>query len=158
MRGTSAAPRLATIETLCEALASGHVGDRTLGGCIVELAGEAVRIYREPGREGLQTLHLVPGAWSVWDARFRVWVAAGTAASVTVCALGEDFTRLRKEMASARMLPYRAGRCLPAFWVAGRLAAVPSLGWSEGDAAESFGRELPLFSVEPLVRGAGARV
>jgi tRNA(Ile)-lysidine synthase len=158
MRGASPVPRLAAVEAMCDALASGHVGDRTLGGCIVELARDAVRIYREPGRAGLPTLELVPGDWAVWDARFKVRVAAGVADRVTVRAVGEDFARLRKEAPSARMMPFRGGRCLPAFCVAGQLVAVPSLDWSEGDAAARFGREVPLFSVEPLVRGSGARV
>jgi hypothetical protein len=88
-----------------------------------------VTVERETGREPPAELTLRPGASARWDGRF--WVENRTGAdTVTVGPLGEEEAReLRRQGAIAADVSPRVASLVPAFRCAGKLVAVPSLGF-----------------------------
>jgi hypothetical protein len=86
-------------------------------------------ICREPGRAD-PALTLPAGAWRRWDGRFLV---RAEAPGLIVGPLGHAaFARLRRVVETA--IPASVAASLPAFIRAGRLVAVPGLGWAEAGA------------------------
>jgi tRNA(Ile)-lysidine synthase len=141
--------RLAKLESLIARMGEADFEAATLGGCIVERHGEAIRVLREPGRARLPELALAPGAVAVWDRRFRVAAARELDAPVVVRALGAPgFAKLRPQLKGA-LPPARAAAGLPAFWQNGELLAVPSLSGLLA-APAAWGRNSRLFSAEFL--------
>lgn len=130
---------LSQIETLVDGLAMvadarSDMPATTLGGCIIDAIAErgmieaVVRIFREPGCNGLPTLVLEAGESGDWDRRFRFSASAALDAPIAVAALGHEgwahLKRDRLDLADIR-LPARAAQTLPAIWQDGRLRAVP---------------------------------
>lgn len=138
MRGGDGAAELSAVEALAERLRAESVIDKpvTLAGCIIQPMRKAGRtaptitIFREPDRPGtLPTIALAPGQSAIWDARFRVQIAAGHSGTVEVSALGRD--RGAFEQASdclARSgFPIASFGALPCFRSHGHILAVPAL-------------------------------
>jgi tRNA(Ile)-lysidine synthase len=147
--GGQAVPvRLAKLEHLLEQLSRTGFKGATLGGCAVVRHADALWVYREAGRFRPPELFLEPGAFEIWDRRFRVGVAAKLSAIVSVRPLGgAAFARLRRELPPDTQLPpARAAVTLPAFWHQEKLICVPALNWT--DAA--WGRKSGLCSAEFL--------
>jgi len=64
---------LGIVERLREALVSGDVSKaRTILGCVVRNAAGKVTVAREPGRQSLPAVTLLPGQRVVWDQRFVI--------------------------------------------------------------------------------------
>jgi hypothetical protein len=117
----------------------------TLARALITAGHAAVAVEREPGREPLPELVLMPGNATLWDGRFRVSVAPGfSGGPVEVRPLGEAGVReLRRRGALAREASMRAAAQVPSFWLEGRLLAVPSLAYwaaphSEGELSAAF--------------------
>ena len=149
--GQDETARLAKLEALVERMQQPDFEGATLGGCIVARNAGDICVFREPGRGGLPELELAPGAFAVWDRRFRVGAVLKIATPVIVRALGpEGFARLRRHLkAGADIPPARAAATLPAFWQDGELLDVPSLAHLPG-ASATWGRESGLCSAEFL--------
>jgi tRNA(Ile)-lysidine synthase len=134
---------LGKLEPIAAAIAEGGAARRwTLARALVTAESAAVLVEREPGREPLPELTLMPGDSAVWDGRFRVTVAPTFAGGpVQVHALGEASARdLRQRGAAGKQAPVRAAALVPSFWLEGRLVAVPSLAyWAAGHAEGGLG-------------------
>ncbi|MFN0024808.1 MAG: tRNA lysidine(34) synthetase TilS [Parvularculaceae bacterium] len=98
-------------------------GRGSLGGAIVERAGRALDIMREPagvlgrrGERGLAPITLEPGARLLWDRRFIILNPFDTAAQVR--AIGAAANRLGSERRAALS-------AAPGLWRNGALAAFP---------------------------------
>jgi len=129
---------LAGLELVAEACTGAVTGSWTLARAKITATGERVLIEREPGREALPELTLLPGEAALWDGRYRVRAGPGLAAPVVVRALGADGVRqVRQSLALPPGAPIGALRALPAFWRAGALAAVPPLAVWADDAARA---------------------
>jgi tRNA(Ile)-lysidine synthase len=100
---------------------------RTLGGAVVERRGPRFMIYREIGRQGLETVTLVPGRQTVWDRRFRIAAEEALPAGMTVGALGEEGRQAIG--ARAGTVPAGALAALPAIRRGTAILAVPSIGY-----------------------------
>jgi tRNA(Ile)-lysidine synthase len=118
------------VARICEAGAAAS-GRWTLARALITADRAAVQVEREPGRQPLPELTLMPGNEAWWDGRFRVGVAPGFAGEpVEVRALGAAGARdLRNRVALATEASLRAAALVPSFWLEGRLLAVPSLAW-----------------------------
>lgn len=85
-------------------------------------------------------------AGAVWDRRFRL-VTNNLPTGATLGALGEEAAAVRR-----RVLPDSIARGLPALRIAGKLAAVPHLGY----VADSFDRDVRIVFAPPSpLTGAG---
>jgi tRNA(Ile)-lysidine synthase len=131
--GAARPAQLAQIEDLETVMLAGRPVARTLGGCIVSQGRTTLRIYREPEREGLPEVALLPGEDVLWDWRFRVrygdTVSDGVAPQpVVVRPLGlSAYATLRGELAPGLRPPARAAAGLPSIWRGGSLVAAPAL-------------------------------
>jgi tRNA(Ile)-lysidine synthase len=125
-------PRSAAVEALLTGLLKAETGiKRTLAGVVVERRPQRIRFYREAGRAGLPSVPVTPGQAIPWDHRFRIEVAAGAPRGLRVAALGAARPR---SMARPVGLPAAALAALPALFLADRIMAVPTLGWTAPDA------------------------
>ncbi len=132
-------PRSRRLERLAAALEIGRpVRRHTLGGCLVEPAGNGFRVCREPRAIGA-VRELGSCAAFRWDRRFEVAVSAAGAAAhrdARISALGEAGWQAIAETAGAplrRLPPASALFGLPALWADGQVAEVPSIGYRRGD-------------------------
>lgn len=124
--GASPPARLQRVEALVQRLEAGLPVTATLGGCVVAATARELRVFREPGRQGLPECPIVVGDQLVWDHRFLVRAEGSTRRPLRVRALGAGgYASLRSEL--PRPLPARAGATLPAIWADGDLVAVPLL-------------------------------
>lgn len=118
--------RLAQLEALVVRTAAPGFEGATLSGAIVCRHGDAIRVFREPGRETRPVMTLQPGTSEVWDRRFRVAAALNANGPVDVRALGTmAFAELRQQLDMPRALPAKAAATLPAFWRGEELIVVP---------------------------------
>jgi len=121
-------PEWSEVSRLADWVRGGAAGGRTLAGCQIARSKDRLLVFREFGREGLETLALEPGARAVWDRRFHVAAPAEIPGPVTVRALGSDgLGQLPREVVRPRSLPASAAHTLPSFWWRGDLVAVPHL-------------------------------
>jgi tRNA(Ile)-lysidine synthase len=87
-----------------------------------------VRVWREAGRLNQHEFNLSPGESQVWDRRFVLRRAPGTAGPVTIKPLGaEAYLQIAARITATRRPPARAAYALPSFWAGTELLAVPSL-------------------------------
>ncbi len=117
-------------------------GRWTLARALITAEPSAVRVEREPGREPLPEVTVVPGGTVLWDGRFRVTVAAGFAGGpVQVRPLGEAGLRdLRRRAPASDGAPARAAAVVPSIWHEGRLIAVPPLRyWAPPHTRDEIG-------------------
>jgi tRNA(Ile)-lysidine synthase len=125
-------PRLNKLEGLVEALRSDHGRSRTLAGCRIVPEEGRIRLFREPGRNGLPQMYLPAGQSGLWDRRFRVGVSGGTG-PLTVRALGrQGFAELRRQQDIMPSMPSDMASGLASFWRDRELIAVPHLGYLPG--------------------------
>lgn len=104
----------------------------SLGGCVLTGRDGALRIMRE--RRGLPPAAAVPpGTGRDWDGRFYL-----TNASADPCVVEPLGTR-SVDMAEEFRLPLAVRATLPAFFLDGRLVAVPQLEYYLGEQARKFG-------------------
>ena len=99
---------------------------------VIERGGKALRLWREFGRHGLPVLDAPPGFVGTWDGRYQVGVPEHAPVGLTLGALG---TLRPVGLGRLTGLPAGAKSALPAVFEAGRLVAIPALGWSESDRA-----------------------
>ena len=126
----AAAPRPATLAGV-KLMAAGRMGPGLL--LVREEAAQAPAVPARPGAS--------------WDGRFRLAGHAESLPGAMLGALGPAASRLRRQSA----LPAAVLRTLPALTVAGKLAAVPHLGYPDRETC----RELALvFSPAEPVAGA----
>lgn len=119
---------LAKLEALVRRMSESGFEGATLGGAVVGRHGDAIHVQREGGRAPLPVIQLDPGAAAIWDRRFRVALAPGSAQAVEVRALGANaFAQLRRELDLGSSLPSSAAATLPAFWRRGELLFAPVL-------------------------------
>jgi hypothetical protein len=127
---------LAGLEAILAELSSTRTGAWTLARARVATAPERLLIEREPGRDALPTLVLVPGSVEVWDGRFRVSTGHRFEGAVEVRALGVEGVReLRARVDVATQLPVASLRATPSFWRGIDLLAVPPLDFRSGAEA-----------------------
>jgi len=128
--GSPEPPRLNKLETLVEALRSDSGPSRTLAGCRIVPARGRIRLFREPGRNGLPEMSLPPGELRLWDRRFRVGVSGGDG-PLTVRALGrQGFAELRRQLDVGPAMGSDIASGLASFWRGRELIAVPHLGYA----------------------------
>lgn len=147
--GRSPAARLKAVERTVERLATPSFSACTLGGVLVERKDNELRLFREPGRSGLEAVPLEAGARVVWDRRFAVSATREGRPGAVVAAVGDGLRAVRKACEAAVRLPARAGRALPGIWLDGVLIAVPAFGWPDPSAGCSDGEA---YTVEALER------
>lgn len=70
--GAGGHEKLAAIELLADQIGGPEDGAWTLGGAKVRRAGDRVEIFREAGRNGLETEAIAEGSALVWDRRFVI--------------------------------------------------------------------------------------
>lgn len=132
---------LAQVERLGAELSGGAPRRASLGGALISMGEQSIRIYREAGRLAGARVLLRPGSEVVWDGRFQVSAGSGGAGAEAfeVGALGHaspgegagrsvDATLADAGLALpafAERWPRRALATLPAVWAASRLIAVP---------------------------------
>jgi tRNA(Ile)-lysidine synthase len=127
--GSPEPPRLNKLETLVEALRSDFGRSRTLAGCRIVPEQGRIRLFREPGRDGLPEMSLPPGELGVWDRRFRVSISGGRE-PLTVRALGrQGFAELRRQLDIGPAVGSDMASGLASFWRGRELIAVPHLGY-----------------------------
>lgn len=138
--GQQQPPSLAQTEDLLAAISSEPFAGQTLAGCRIERDAAEIRIFREPGRQGLPVLDITPGQVLIWDNRFRVALHADVGSDVSAAALDRAIVRSlgTDGLAALRLqgdiitLPARVAWTLPSLWTgpegALTLAAVPHLG------------------------------
>lgn len=133
VRGEGERAELSQIESLAALIAAPDFLRTTLAGCLIEQdGGGTLRVFREPGRLGMPVLTLEAGQSALWDGRFRAQhTGASGSGPVEVRALSvAEFARLRERSDAALPVPRQAALAVPAFWRAGVVVAVPSLGVS----------------------------
>ncbi len=156
--GQSEPARLAKLEALVARLQDPAFEGATLGGCIVARHARDICVFREPGRAGLPQLELAPGAFALWDRRFRVAAAPELVAPVVVRALGPDgFARLRRQLEGVAALPPARAAVDTAGLLAGRgatrcAAACPFAGHCRGMGPQRWALFGRISLVEPLLR------
>jgi tRNA(Ile)-lysidine synthase len=130
---------LAGLETIVRDVADGQTtGAWTLARAKVTASPGCLLVEREPGREALPVLSLVPGTTAIWDGRFRVTVDAVRSDPVEVRALGvEGLREVRLQVEVPAGPPVEALRAVPAFWHGDHLLAVPPLGFWAHDHARA---------------------
>lgn len=124
--GTSPAPRLSQIETLVERLATTPSRfTATLGGCLVRVETKEIRVFREPGRKGLESLRLEPGQRAIWDGRFRIAVDPRCPHAIEIRPMTPDLLAdARSNRTGFRStLPRNAALTLPGAWHGDKLLA-----------------------------------
>jgi len=130
--GSPEPPRLNKLETLVEALRGDGARSRTLAGCRIVPEGRRIRLFREPGRDGLPEMSLPPGQLGLWDRRFRVGSSGGEG-PLTVRALGrQGFGELRRQLDIGPAMKSDVASGLASFWRGRELIAVPHLGYRLG--------------------------
>lgn len=130
--GATFPPASERLEALDLALAGSGRFRRTLGGVVIGASGATAMFVREQGRSAIAGVPVTGGFAAVWDHRFRIGVVAAPPAPVLLGPLGEAG---RRELVASGAVtkppaPPAALAMLPAFRSAGRLIAVPSLGFS----------------------------
>lgn len=152
--GASVEPRLARLEKLLDVLGAVRQIGVTLQGCLIERAhSEApIRVFREPGRCGLEALVLAAGACAIWDGRFAVSLGADAGQACLVRALSEaDLALLKCEQSDVGAgIPRRAALTVPSFWRGDTLLAAPALGYRAPGVSARF---LPLGAGTPQEPG-----
>jgi tRNA(Ile)-lysidine synthase len=123
---------LGRLETIVAAVcdtAGAAPGRWTLARALISADRSTVTVQREPGREPLPELTVMPGAAVLWDGRFQVTVSTDFAGGpVQVRALGEAELRgLRRRGLVGEETPMSAAALAPSAWREGRLIAVPPL-------------------------------
>ncbi len=94
---------------------------QTLGGVIIDVAGQIVRFRREAGRKGLETSAVAAGDTLVWDGRFRIRVPR--AARPEVLSIGPLANAAG--FVSAGNLEKSVVGCMPGLFRGGHLIAAP---------------------------------
>jgi tRNA(Ile)-lysidine synthase len=160
--GDTPAPELAQIEHAVSALGTGASRSLTLGGVTISRGERLVRIWREAGRVAPDALVLTPGQAAVWDARFRVSIAAdadlGDGPPIVVRALGrEGLVEVRKQGKAIPDCPARAAYALPGFWRSETLLAAPQLGLCVSQSSGGGAGCATPFISEPLMATGGPR-
>ncbi len=135
--GRRHAPRRARLAPLLDALRrAGALAPRTLGGCILRQAGDAVLVAREAAAIR-ETALAVPGAETLWDGRFRVAFAPGDAGRgrLRLGALGAAGWRdVGRAIERPPALPEGVCRALPALRDETGVLEVPHLGYRRAGA------------------------
>ena len=130
-------PRHVRLAALLQALRSGGaVKPRTLGGCAVRPAGDAILFVREAGAIR-ETAPVIPNGDTLWDGRFRVVFSGGAAGRdrARLRALGEAGWRdVRDRLDRVSAVPDRARRALPAVYDDQGVLEVPHLGYRRNPA------------------------
>ncbi len=125
-------PRHNRLVPLLQALRSGGVvKPRTLGGCAVRPAGDAILFVREAGAIR-DTTPVIPNGDTLWDGRFRVVFSGGAAGRdrTHLRALGDAGWRdVRGRLDRPSAMPDRARRALPAVYDEEGVVEVPHLGY-----------------------------
>ncbi len=133
--GAAQKAQLSQIEALQATLTSTKVfRSMTLGGCIISLNEEELQIYREPGREPLPELDLLPGQEMIWDQRFQVSVASADS-DTDACQVtrvrpldATTFAAIRGDLAADyASVSAQVAQTLPSFWRGDQLLALPTL-------------------------------
>lgn len=135
--GKAPRARLVEVEGLVARLGGQTKIATTLGGAAVSAGERLMRIYREIGRAGLETVELRPGERAIWDDRFLVHAgedaefrALGVEAPLRVQALStKGYATLEAQGCVPAGLPARALATIPAFWSGQALVSVPLLGY-----------------------------
>ncbi len=117
-------PRRARLEAAFAAWMAGEAVDRTLAGCRLVLAGDAVVIARER-RAVAPPIALEPGQTAVWDRRFRVRAGQDLPAGTRLGAVGHGADAALKAL--LRGVPAVARPVVPALFAEGRAFALPLL-------------------------------
>lgn len=150
--GGQTAPRRAKLEKLMRELKSGGKC-ATLGGCVFDVSGDTLRIFREAGRMDSRPLPIAPGHTLIWDGRFRVSLAASARVNACVAPLGEPGWRAvvsahaqasSKTAARSGLPPRLAGIATPALWERSTLLHAPLLDWKHPRLAECTGTDAGL--------------
>ena len=139
--GAPYGPRSRRLERLAVMLEAGRpVRRHTLGGCLIEPAGNGFRICREP--RAIRAVRELDGCATFrWDRRFDIAVSTPGAPArqiVRIGALGEAGWQAIAEPAGApafRLPPGSVLFGLPALWADGQVAEVPSIGYRRRRAA-----------------------
>lgn len=159
--GAAYPPRLARLERLYATIRTDTLaGGRTLAGCRVARAGEALIVCRE-ARAMAGAMALAPGAWSLWDGRFRVRLprrAANGLARPRVAALGAEGWRHLRSAApegAFRPMPRTAALVVPALWDVDGLVEVPHLRYRAPGIAPTGGVCLDIAFRPAVPLGAG---
>ena len=125
-------PRHVRLAPLLQDLRSGGtVKPRTLGGCAIGPAGDAIPFAREAGAIR-ETAPVVPNGETLWDGRFRVVFSGGAAGRerARLRALGEaGWREVRDRVDRPSPMPDRARRALPAVCDDDGVLEVPHLGY-----------------------------
>lgn len=131
--GQEEGPRLGQLESLMDRLDVDQVVPGvTVAGCCIEATNDEIRIYREPGRQGLGSVTLAPGEARLWDRRFDVAAAAANPRPLTIRTLtANELAALRKSAeasgAVSPSVPRRAALTVPSVWDGDELLGAPHL-------------------------------
>jgi tRNA(Ile)-lysidine synthase len=125
---------LAKLEVIVPAVCDPRAGAParwTLARALIAAQRTVVEVEREPGREPLPELLVMPGDTALWDGRFKVAVgAAFVGGPVEVRALGTPELRdLQRRGLVGEGVPARVAVATPSIWHNGRLIAAPPLGY-----------------------------
>ena len=148
-------PRHARLAPLLQALRSGgDLKPRTLGGCAIGPAGDAIPFVREAGAIR-ETAPIVPNGDTLWDGRFRVVFSGGAAGRdrTHLRALGEAGWRaVRDRVDCPSSMPDRARRALPAVYDDQGVLEVPHLGYRRDpeSGGDSVVAQLAFAPARPL--------
>ena len=128
--------RLARLERLVGELVKEAHPTASLAGCLIKAGPDRITVLREPGREGLPSLILAPGASADWDRRCHVALSASAPDRVTIRALEEaDFHAHIAAAARASGLPRAVLLTCPSAWRGPDLIAMPVLGFLSPEVA-----------------------
>ena len=109
--GTTTPPRGEALHNLLARLQAGEDFTATLVGARLVAEAETVLIGRDPGRQGLPTVHTAPGQRLVWDGRFELVAEAGA-----VVPLAGRLAQLSpQDRAEIAVLPAWARPTVPAY-------------------------------------------
>lgn len=151
--GKSYPPRLERLEGLRDAVRRDGGAGRTLAGCrLVAGSGGGVLICREAAQMA-GPLPLPPGEAVEWDGRFRLALAAGAPAGLSVRALGRGhWQRLARALAPRPMpaIPPPVRPTLPVIADEDGIFAVPHLGYNRSGAGERALRWIVPSPANPL--------
>ena len=164
-------PALGKLEALGRSMLEARVGSRraasatdgqarwTLGRAIITLEPDVVRVEREPGREPLPEVTLVPGDEVLWDGRFWVTVAKSHAgAPLKLRPLGEVALRDLRRRRLVGPEASRGGATVPALWRGEEIVAVPSLGyWASAHHRDELRAVFLGLGYAPNAAGPGDR-
>jgi tRNA(Ile)-lysidine synthase len=119
-------PRLALLERLHAALATGAIRRRTLAGCLFAPWGDRLLVHRE-ARALPPPLLLQPGVPALWDNRYRVTLRGPN--PVSCGALGQQGARTCAPLVDGHGIPRPIWPSLPAIMDKHGILAVPPLGY-----------------------------